>query len=62
MKATIEDLIADLQADEPLIPYQLHEGLAQLTSGFGGDYNFELGNEQAAKFLQNYVDQRKAHE
>lgn len=62
MKATIEDLIADLQAKEPLIPYQLHEGLKQLIQGFGGEYNFDLGNHRAAVFLQRYVDERKHDE
>jgi hypothetical protein len=58
MKATIEHLIADLRAVAPMIPYQLHEGLNSLTRGFGSDFDYKMGNERAADFLQQYVDQR----
>ncbi|HEU0049873.1 MAG TPA: hypothetical protein VFQ43_19955 [Nitrososphaera sp.] len=62
MKATIEHLIADLRAEAPLIPYQLHEGLRQLEEGFGGDFDPKGASERTADFLQQYVDQRKPEE
>jgi hypothetical protein len=59
MKATIEHLIADLRADAPMIPFQLHEGLLDLTRGFGGEFDFVGGSVRCADFLERYVNERK---